>query len=264
MKTSFIVGILCLSFAVSLAMADISIDGDLSDWGITLGNWGTYGVGVQAYIDSPRSGDFVDPGYGGSLYDAYAMYFTYDDTNAYVAFVSGFPQEGRAHSTAPGGFFYPGDLAFNFGGNWEYGVRLNTNESLRSGVGDYKGIYRVTDWQEPYEGSTTYAGYFNSSFPTVINATSQNLGQANLFYSGNKGTADPWYVVEVAIPRNTTGFSWEDGFTIHWTQTCGNDALDLNIPQGTVPPVPEPVSVSLFLLGAGALGLKLFHRMEKE
>jgi hypothetical protein len=116
----------------------------------------------------------------------------------------------------------------------------------------------------PYEGSTTYAGYYSGSAPTVINATIAKLGVADVAYVSApvpSSTSDPWYVVEVAIPFsiNLNSSMPDYGADIHWTMTCGNDALDLHVPAVT-PPVPEPISTTLFLLGGGAMGLKLFRR----
>jgi hypothetical protein len=67
-------------------------------------------------------------------------------------------------------------------------------------------------------------------------------------YAG-QGYSDHW-VMEMAIDVSYFGDDWQEGGIIHWTQACGNDAIDITV-------TPEPTSFSLLILGAaGLLGLK--------
>ena len=269
--------ILLLLVAVFLASTvpafagTITTTGDLSDWGITAGtdgtaiDWTSPIAGVTSFVDPVRSGEFVDPGWGGANFDAYAMYYSHDSQNAYFGIVSGFPQTGRADGggLVTDGWLYPGDLALKFNGmdnssTYQYGVRLNPTEGIHTGAGDYQGVYKVTSWGKAYEGLVPP---FETSDPTVITGGSK-LGDASVTYKENTlAGGNPLFLYEVTVPLDImdgqTPLNWAGGFDAHWTMTCGNDSLTLT----TV--TPEPVGMLLFGLGAGVLGLATKLRRKK-
>lgn len=250
--TGLIMGIALVILLSSSAYA-ITIDGDLSDWGVTPG---AYGVNPLLWIpsisgifytieDTKPSTYFQDPGYGYQLFDAEAAYLTYDATNLYFAIVTGHPAGG-----ADG--HYPGDIAFDFGsdGSYEYGVET-VGGSFTQGA-----LYSVATWGQ---GLNNW-GYGNIGYvsaPTTIKTINGSgpLGLGSLAYNntyyGDNASGNHW-VIEGSVAIEDFPFAWTSNtpFTMHWTQTCGNDFIDL---YARTAPVPEPATMALF--GLGALGL---------
>ena len=163
-----------------------------------------------------------------------AIYFTQQGPTAYFAVISGFP---LATVTANGQTYLPGDLAIDFGanGSFEYGVETIGTHLLYSGA----------TWANP--------GFLVSAPYALAGGTS--VGPVQFGYQSNAYSATGHYAFEVGIPiSDFTAVGWTDTsrplFDLHWTMSCGNDALDLVVP-GSV--VPEPTTCALMLLGLGGL-----------
>ncbi len=257
-----------VSFAVTAqAWAGITVDGDLSDWGINLPDFtkpaGVYGID-EDYVGS--NGE-VGPGYGGQGYDAEALYFTRDASNGYIAIVTGFPQAGRADSRyAPNGWIYAGDIAMSFDGMkdvYEYGIQTSSDAVPQNGImgGTPGDLWRVSTWSTSNEG-TSFSSYYQESNPASI----KSVTDLSPLFSGTLAyvkTADVFdrYIMEYCFPLNAIqGVDWSKdvSLALHWTQSCGNDAIMF---EGSIPTsVPEPMSMTLFGLGAAALMVRRFRK----
>jgi hypothetical protein len=258
-KFSLIVGVFVLGCIISGGSAayalNITVNGDISDWGITARNNNgsdftptdsNISFVTEDHNDTDRSG-YLSPGWGGQKYDAEGLYVTYDAEYLYILVVTGLRPEGwgdrRGDYLPDGSLITPGDIAIAFDNDItkaEFGV-----ETTGSNAG---GLYAVNSWgHNPYWGTV--------SDPTdMLDGTL--LGGNDLVYTQIDG-ANQHYAIETAISLSQFGDHWKSGatFDVHWTMTCGNDAVDL---RNLEVPVPEPGT--MFLLGTGVLALLGFIR----
>ena len=211
------------------------IDGYLGDWGVTPGGFNssdwTPDDGILSKVEDQNTA-YLNPGWGGQGYDAEAIYAAKEGNMGYLSIVTGMRPEGLS--------WLPGDIFFNFGPNSTYGIKT---------IGPDAGkMYKNPSWNtSPYWGGITD--------PTsMIAGSGTYLGTLNNFvYAYTYPDAiDYHYVMEMAVPIDYFGDDFELGGTVHWTETCGNDAIDLMIPAH----IPEPATISL--LGLGLLSLAKF------
>jgi hypothetical protein len=247
----------CWSLAILLGVLagpagafPITVDGNPSDWGIAPGPYGASDwepfAGVEGVWGRPEdsqpgtNGGFVNPGYGDQTFDAEAFYITYDPEYLYFAVVAGLPRGGASGH-------YPGDIAIDMGrdGTWDLGIETTGNNGNAVGA-----LYAVARWG---------AGLWGSTDPTsILNGTAVwQPDFPNLFYS-RIGTTDH-YFIETAIPLDRLPISRTapTPYRVHWTQTCGNDAVDA---MAGFPPLPDdqqaiPEPATCALLGGGLLAV---------
>ena len=216
-------------------------DGKLNEWGVTPGAFGASqwvpnaGIFYTEEDQSPNvSGGYLNPGYGGQAFDAEAMYAAYDSTNLYFAIVT-----GKTPGDTNG--YRPGDIAFDFGknGSYEYGIETTGSNSGK--------LYSVSSWHLSGWDHTT---------PTEMDQHGNSLGIGPLVYNQVEDAnhhdiyLGDHYVIEGYIPISYFGSAWNQGFTMSWTETCGNDVIKLN-----VTPTPEPATMMLFGMGLAGLGV---------
>ena len=268
-----------ISIALSLSIlpvvqaANITVDGDLSDWGLhTNGNindWtasSSLGTSLKRALEDDNA-----PGRGGQAYDAEALYSFMDATNLYIALVTGL-DPNRLNDPSQN-TYGPGDLAIdftNFGntGSFEFGIQTTGPDQgkIYQDVSWGLGLWDVNDKESKKSGLPA-----NPNHPTsIIEGTGNWVGNAILEYTEtafkNMGeyTNNKHYVIEAAIPLVAfTGFS--GAFTLHWTMNCANDTIQLmsSLPAlGLIThnrtSVPEPATLALIALGM--LGLTTSQR----
>ena len=240
----------------AMAFTFNSADGDLSEWGVDPGasQWvptesGVYSSPLTDPVygtpeDTIGGGYQVYPGYGGQLFDAEALYLNWNDTTLYLALVTGFPD-----TTAPNYPYSAGDIAIDFGvnGTYDYGIEIGGHKTGYTGLDGNDGeVYENVTWYQPNVwGGVSSPLYMESADYTGVEAD-------EFVYTLGYDNADPnyvHYVAEMAIPRSAFGSDWNDYMRVHWTESCGNDNINVT----TTPVVPEPMSLSL--LGLSLLGM---------
>jgi len=218
----------------------------LDTWGVSYGNWNPWKAKSQAnidyinyYVEDWQTGDndngFLDPGYGGDAYDVEAMYYGLDNSYAYFAVVTGFPSVGRAWNND---YYYPGDLALDFGndGSYDYGIDISNSGRLLSGN---------LSWE------LTQIRWSGVSDPFRVLSYDNWEGIHAFSYD----RFDNRYAIEAVVERSQLPGNGLGPYHFHWTMQCGNDAGDL------VAPVPEPST--LILMGSGLLGLGFLRRSRR-
>lgn len=218
------------------AFINLADNGYLGDWGVTPGLYGasdwipTDGIiyEVEDQID-----DFLGPGRGGQNYDAEAIYWTMDQDTVYLAVVTGMSPSGVDTNG-------PGDIFLNFGAGRQYGVDVSTGK-----------LYKNPSWIE-------IARFGGISNPITIDFTKPAIDLGDLFFTYSYAyPTGQHYVMEMGIPKSLLGNDWMYGGLIHWTQTCGNDVIELETPV-----IPEPVTMVLF--GLGGIGLGFLKRRKTK
>ncbi|CDH44494.1 hypothetical protein [Candidatus Contendibacter odensensis] len=224
----------------------ITVDGGLSDWGLTnqwtpSGNVNGQGAGtyqynglniyytVEDYISG--NGGRVDPGYGGQAYDAEALYVTWDSTNLYIALVTGHdPNTKQA-----GGDYAAGDFALNFwngtspDSNYEVGIR--TPHQFSGGnpanIGLFTtGVYQTTngDWlKDPFWHTQAVTSLKGGLTPMSEKATmSIQQGPEKM----GAGSGQHW-IYEVSVAKSVFGalLKNNDELNVSWTMNCANDVI---------------------------------------
>lgn len=221
----------------------------LDSWGVGYGSWDPTSPSapsamyyyVEDWTGDPANG-WLNPGWGGDDYDVEAVYAAYDNDYVYLAVVTGFPQKGRFRFPD---YHQPGDIAVdtNLSGDYDLAVDTSADGLVRRG--------NLT-WQDPVMGG--FNPWHGVSDPLRVTGWSQTLSSVDWSYGEFAGR----YAIETVLDRNL--IDPENGFAVHWTMGCGNDAGDLAI--SVADPVPEPASIAL--LGLGLLGGGLARKLRRK
>lgn len=247
--------VLGASGAYASAQVDgIVVDGHLNtDWGVDYNN--LYASSQGVWYEEDSNAYYVEPGYGGEDYDVEAMYGGIDitgGTSIFAAMITGFDLEGE-------GVNYVGDLFIDFGLDNTWDLAFDLSSQVGGSIAVYGALGGFTDAQIIAPGGEAGVPGYPQSSPFELDTTGLTaLGTGQFAYSADEaGTNNNVY----EFGLNMAGYSatWLDelfvntggqGFRIHWTMSCGNDAGDLE-----VPPVPAPPAVALGLLGLGLVGV---------
>lgn len=247
----------------------ITVDGNLSDWGITPGTSWVPNAGVHYAIEDQTGGlnTYLTPGYGGQAYDAEALYATIDSGKLYIALATGH----NPLLATSGNNYGAGDFAIDFGknGSYELGINFRNPDGISAAdtFGQNGGLYQVSQW---YYGLWNAAGAQDSVHPDPAHPTSIRsgtlLGTTSFAYTtvGQTGygasAADSHYFYEMSVDLSLlTAAGWDgSAFNIHWTENCANDSILVDPGHS----VSEPGSLAL--LGVSLFGLLGLRRRTRH
>jgi hypothetical protein len=268
---------------------NISVDGSLTDWGVTPGSDYTPYAGINSWVE-PQIGSngYLGPGYGGQTFNVEAMYSTVANGKLSFAVITGLPPEG-AYMTVDGQYWHytPGDILIDFEpyyvpsslttptGRFDFAIETTTytsgSEFVHGGVGA-QGAGALFSNVTPGLSSIKWTGVYDPSgvnypngvyYPVEImrDANRNALGtlvstptQFNYSYWGNNH-----YVIEGSVPisafvaPNTVGGL---NALLSWSMRCGNDIgyVCQTVEFDQHETIPEPTSL-LLLVGSVAAGM---------
>lgn len=241
LKRIWIAGVSALVLSTSLHATPLSF-------------WDTDGYKMVTNDEGVADGGFVDPGWGGQSFDAEYLFYKWDRTagTVTIGLQTGF--DVVTGKVVHGGRnYYAGDLALTFdrlpGKQFAVDFGLQTRDKngnlvdTGSGTGiDAMGVYEVSSWNNNIN--------FGASAPYAMNGGT--LKALMTTTSGYDAVAASYFRT-VTFEYADLGLSTAFNMDMHWTMSCGNDAID-----GTA---HIPVPGSLPLLG---LGLALVAVLRKR
>lgn len=258
----------------------ITIDGNLSDWGITVGdnntsnfsslasNIGLVGSHLEDTGDTQGHNSYLGPNLGGQDYDAEFMGVARQGNTLFVSLVTGQRPDNALK------YYSPGDFRFETSGG-RFGVEAGGGKGHASSTATSSLGVAIT---EGTVGSTytTYSNGTTKSYSNAvaaqttgsiwrdvtwildpitpkepvqlqINALSQQVGMADYIFTRNSVTSQH-AIIEFAIDLGV--FGGVDLYSLHWRPSCGNDEMNVTLNLSTK--VPEPATLALLM--AGVLG----------
>lgn len=283
-----------LGFGISLsgAASAITIDGDLSDWGVTVADGnnsdfsspsatiGLVSTFTEDQNDFAGNSGYVGPNYGGQNYDAEFMGVAVQGRTLYLAIVSGQRPDNGLSKYSPGDIYMTtpvGVVGIEVGGGAGGGAGGLVTEgdagstyNLRSN--GYTQSYGTTDAAQTAGSVWANADWIQdpiapgSPVQMDINGASSKIADADYAFTRNTQTSQH-SVIELAL--DLTNLIDEDGngaIGIHWSPSCGNDIVtaffQVSIPTTTTE-VPEPGSALVWLIGVGMIGAMRARRKRR-
>ncbi|MFQ6097318.1 MAG: PEP-CTERM sorting domain-containing protein [Armatimonadota bacterium] len=285
---------LLLLCCIVWARASITVDGDLSDWGVTpFSDWVPDLVPTAAYATGNNDTSVAA---GGERYDIEALYLNVSPTGIDFALVTSYNtgSDPGAYGAKPDAYSPYPTIALNVGeaaGIWNYAIQIDpvtdpNNPAVR--------LWYVAP--DAYHQDAWLDGYY---YPSLADAVSLNHDResrltdiTDAFASavamltdcdsdpstpniepasssgGWAGTESPWYAQEhtwiyeghVEIASASDYLVPGTEYVAHNSMWCGNDVLTTE--RGLV--TPEPGSIALSLTGLAGVGLAWWRRRKRR
>lgn len=281
---------LCSSLATGVEAA-IVVNGDLTDWGVTVANndtsaWGVgAGTGARTFggfeyfyhqedqSDTSGDGFLLGPNHGGQNYDAEFIGWGLDAGHIVIGISTGQRPDNGFDKFSPGDIRIRttiGDFGVEVGGSGTPGSPAATSFITEGALGSTYQLNSsgyttgVTNSNAIGARATQTAGsvWLNPTWifdpiapgtPTQISYTGGIYGGPADYYYTRNAFGSQHAIIEVSIP--TWIFGTLDILGIEWSPSCGNDIVSAN--GRVILHNPEPSSIALLLMaGISVIGLR--------
>lgn len=232
--------------------------------------------------DGAGQGGYLGPNYGGQEYDAEFMGVTISGNTLYVAISTGQRQKNGFGDYAPGDlqietYFTSGSNTQLFGveigggeGGWPYTDTIVKNDPgstyQLNGNGHTTGhtAHPNSGTDPQTAGSVWLTDTANGDWindpihpkeiAQINGGTRQGVADSYIYRQTND--IKPHAFIEMAIPLDLlkVGGETPEVYTLRWNPSCGNDELEVEIPQPDTEPVPEPTSFAVWGLLLATVG----------
>ncbi len=264
------------------AFAGPLIDGNLADWGVTVGDGNSSNFSSPVVADviklytthednNDQAGDsgFLGPHAGGQNYDVEFMGVAVDSARLYIAIITGQrPDNGLAR-------FSPGDIRIIANNGSVYGVEVGGGPGGAAGAGLLTEDGGALGSTYSLNGNGFTVGHADSpravgsiwkdpnwlldpiasAAPVqMANSGGTAVGTADFAYTRNADPSTQHAVIELSIDRGV--FVGATALDIYWAPSCNNDVLEVN--DDLPARVPEPGTLGT--LAAGLLALRWVRR----
>ena len=266
MRSGILTAVVFSVVAGSWASAGVIVDGNLTDWGISVADHNASDFTFSSSLnilgwheedqnDQAGNGGQLGPYQGGQNYDAELLAVALENNVLSIALVTGQRPDNNLE------FFSPGDLRFEtslgvFGIELGGGPGGDAGDLLLSGapgstyVVNSRGYTTGHSWADPAQTAGSIWLDADWLFDPISHARttqmqitpdSVSVGQADYVYTRDQVT-DQHSIVELSF--DLTAFSGAVIDNISWRPGCGNDELQVEL--GIV---PEPHTAALALAG---------------